>query len=101
MFMPTNAPGSFAIVKGKGFHITFENGCTASVQFGESNYCDNNRYEKLNRHIGVSSNNAEIAAWNADGDWITPEGFDFNGDSVIGYAKPAEVLRFINAIAAL
>ena len=100
MFMPTNAPGSFAIVKGKGFHITFENGCTASVQFGEGNYCENRYYEGPTGNR-ISSNNAEIAAWNADGDWITPEGFDFNGDSVIGYAKPAEVLRFINAIAAL
>ena len=30
----------FKITEGKGFHITFANGYTVSVQFGPDNYCD-------------------------------------------------------------
>jgi hypothetical protein len=31
----------FKITHKKGFHITFENDYTVSVQFGPGNYCDN------------------------------------------------------------
>lgn len=31
----------FNITGSKGFQITFENGCTISVQFGPGNYCQN------------------------------------------------------------
>lgn len=30
----------FKITSGKGFHITFDNGYTVSVQFGPYSYCD-------------------------------------------------------------
>ena len=31
----------FEVTTGKGFHVTFENGWTVSVQFGPGNFCDN------------------------------------------------------------
>ena len=31
----------FGTMKNKGFHITFNNGLTISVQFGAGNYCSN------------------------------------------------------------
>lgn len=30
----------FRITRGKGFHVSFPNGYTVSVQFGPGNYCD-------------------------------------------------------------
>ena len=32
---------AFRITAGKGFHLTFPNGYTISVQFGPANYCSN------------------------------------------------------------
>ena len=62
-----NAHKAFRITGGKGFHITFANGYTISVQFGPGNYGDN-----YNRDIGSEdvmcgkegSNEAEIAILN-------------------------------------
>ena len=87
----------FKTTSRNGFHITFENGWTVSVQFGRGNYCAN-RY-----HDGVTdpdpippSANAEVAAWDAKGDWYRFE----DGDTVRGYMTPAAVLAFMNEIAA-
>ena len=84
----------FAITGAKGFHITFANGWTISVQFGVGNYCDN-RY--ATKRLNVLSTTAEIAAWDEHGRWHE---FD-TGDTVKGYCSPAEVLAFINLITAL
>lgn len=84
----------FAITRAKGFHMTFANGWTVSVQFGYENYCDN-------RDIGsvllptCQSKNAEIAAWSKDGEW-----HDFGSDTVKGYVDANDVLEFMNMIAA-
>jgi len=81
----------FTITFDTGFHITFENGWTVSVQFGFGTYCDN-------RYIAPAhaSANAEVAAWPAKGDWYRFK----DGDTVRGYMTPAEVLAFMNEIAA-
>ena len=42
-----------------GFQMTFTNGCTISIQFGKGSYCDQGH------------TTAEVAAWNAIGDWMT------------------------------
>ena len=44
-----------------GFQMTFENGCTISVVFGKGTYNDQGQ------------TTAEVAAWNAIGDWMTWE----------------------------
>jgi hypothetical protein len=41
-----------------GFQMTFDNGCTISVQFSKYNYSDQ------------GETTAEVAAWNGNGDWM-------------------------------
>ena len=87
----------FKITRKHGFHITFENGYTVSVQFGPGNYCDN-----YNRGIGYEdeicgeegSTTAECAVWAQDGKLIECPLFD--GDTVSNCSTPAEVLALLN-----
>ena len=84
----------FRITQNKGFQMTFENGCTISVQFGYGNYCDNNNhpdgYYFFNGKTMVESSDAEIAI-------ILPNGefYDFGNDLVKGYCSADEVADYI------
>ena len=86
----------FGITGSKGFHMTFGNGWTISVQFGPGNYCMNyglRSYERLMR--GLESVDAEIAIWDRDGNW-----FKFpSGDEVLGYVTPDFLARIIHTLA--
>ena len=92
------ASQGFAITHHKGFHMTFKNGWTISVQWGPGNYCD--RYDTDDFMAPVSatsweSRDAEIAAWGPDGamcEWP-------NGDTVVGRLTPDEVLAIMNDVA--
>lgn len=97
----------FKITDGKGFHITFANGWTASVQWGVNNNCENNlvfshptglcihRWAKENPDAGAKgSKTAEIMAWDKDGNW-----YNFGADQFKGYVTPNEVLMFLNMVA--
>ena len=66
-----------------GFHITFKNGYTISVQFGKGNYADK------------GDTTAEIAAWGPDGEWMRL-GED---DTVRGWCAPDEVLDYMKLVA--
>ena len=82
-----NLPG-FSITQGVGFHMTFENGWTLSVQFGPHHYCDSkNTWES-------SSSNAEVAVFNPKGAFTTLS----NGDNVLGCQTPAQVLALMNEV---
>lgn len=87
--------GEFGAGK-KGFHYTFENGVTVSVQFGSGNYCDN--YTKDLKSVIVTEyvkcNNAEVAVWDKDGAWITSE-YEDNGDEVLPSKTPKKVLDIL------
>lgn len=68
----------FNITSGRGFHLTFENGYTVSVQFGPEHYCENRSNDpvsllKEQREFGADceSSDAEIAIWNDKGTWLT------------------------------
>jgi hypothetical protein len=88
-------PG-FKITGGKGFHVTFENGWTVSVQFGGGNYSENYDAEIYPVPEPLpKSGTAEIAAWGPDGSW-----HNFGDDTVAGYKTPAEVLAFLDWVAA-
>lgn len=76
----------FEITAGKGFAMTFENGNTISVQFGEYNYCSN----KFQQFEGKGKD-AEIAIWNSSDVW-----FDFGGDQVKGWVSADEVADWIS-----
>lgn len=86
----------FRITSGKGFHITFANGFTVSVQFGGGNYCDNYDDEIGSETYPASgekgSSNAECAVWGPDGGMINR----WDGDSVSNRSSVADVLELLN-----
>ena len=87
----------FRITDKKGFHITFKNGYTVSVQFGPGNYCDNYRMMIGDDEEDAGkkgSSNAECAVWFGDGGLINHKYFD--GDSVGGQMTPKQVLKLLN-----
>ena len=72
----------FASCRNKGFHITFANQWTISVQFGPNNYCndywtnDKERYDRdCKKFEKWESPNAEVAIWYEDRDMFEPEGW--------------------------
>jgi len=82
----------------KGFHITFANGWTVSVQFGGGNDCDNYEFPvgKELQLYSMESSTAEVAYFNQDG---VMESFE-NGDQVKGRWSPIQVLELMNMVAA-
>lgn len=92
----------FKITKGRGFHITFKNGYTISVQFGFHNYCEHydkwpmdiEDYERTNEELQkIGSYTAEIAILNPNKKLIKVKGW---AEKVKGYCTPEEVLKWIN-----
>lgn len=87
----------FKITSKKGFHITFGNGYTVSVQFGPANYCDN--YDMPINEEGCQqsgkqgSTTAECAVWGPDGAMID---YLDTGDTVSPDLSPEEVLELMN-----
>ena len=95
----------FASTMRKGFHITFENGMTASVQWGAGNYCDNHFPDNTDDFYckrDMQSNTAEVAVI-YNGELIdfleefVPENFYTDG-MVAGYLTPEDVLYFLNKV---
>lgn len=90
------ALAGFRITHGTGFHMTFENGWTVSVQFGPGNYCDNYKEPFPYRDERVpeyESTNAECAVWGPDGQFVRWGDW---GDDVSNRSTPAEVLELLN-----
>jgi len=87
--------------RNKGFHMTFKNGITISVQFGHLNYCsrrndhpyDSTKFEEMDemRQLIIESNTAEIAIWDDKGEW-----FNFGSDTVKGWVNANEIAQWIN-----
>ena len=70
-----------------GFQMTFENGCTISVQFSKHTFSDGGQ------------TTAEVAAWDNQGNWLM---FDEDkwveipdGSDVIAYQSSGEVAKLI------
>ena len=84
----------FKITGNKGFHITFKNGITVSVQFGGANYCAND-VSISDTPENIQSPDAEVALWNKTGSWITKD-FKDEGDDVLGYQTAEDVLVALN-----
>ena len=89
----------FSNSEGKGFHLTFDNGWTISVQFSGGHYCDNKEesYDFAKRRIldgrTMSSSNAEIAVWRKNGGLIFLE-----NDNVRGWTTTDEVAQVIHKL---
>lgn len=77
---------------GNGFHLSFENGWTVSVQWGDGTYSS----DRETRGNFIPSKDAEVGAWDKDGNW-----WKFEEDSVQGYKSAAEVVDFANMISKL
>lgn len=85
----------------KGFHITFENGFTASVQWGAGNYCDNHFPKDMDFTFSkdAESNTAEVAVVCGSSflnvnDFL-PEDCSSHDDMVAGYLTPEQVVDFL------
>lgn len=84
---------------GRGFHMTFENGLTVSVQFGPGNYCEN--HDAMDFSIGKiwSSKNAEVAVLqNLDflnANYFLPEESADWCDDVVGQLNTSEVVDLL------
>lgn len=92
-----------SITRNSGFQMTFSNGWTVSVQWGPGNYCENRDHstmEDLAAHFRGDSKaftqcvNAEVAAWDKDGNW-----HKFEHDEVMGWLTADQVAAFIAGIA--
>lgn len=87
----------------KGFHMTFENGLTVSVQWGAGNYCDNHFPEDLDFSYkkDAASDTAEVAVLRGN-EFLDPQGFmsyEISGDGTIaGYLSPSEVVDLLVAV---
>lgn len=94
----TNTTPNFRVLGGRGFQITFANGCTASIMFGPSNYCERRSYSSFTGNLeNHDSPDAEVAAWDADGTWLIDMATE--GDSVKGWISPNKVVNFLRAVA--
>lgn len=85
----------FRITGNKGFHITFDNGYTVSIQFGAGNYCDNYNSRDYSPKEGMQSSTAEIAYWKKDSAMIE---FEDSNDTVKGYQTVKDVMEFLNQV---
>ena len=86
----------FQICGNRGFHVTFENGYTVSVQFGWGNYCSNRHaepdYDNPDRKPW-SSHDAETAVCGPDGVMLVRPSNP--GGTVQGWQSPADVLALM------
>lgn len=79
----------FEITRNSGFKMTFENGCTLSVQFHPCfNYITN---RGLNWSLKNGQPDAEIAVFDETGRFITQEFYPELMDDVKGYVTTDEV----------
>ena len=85
----------FFITNNHGFHITFANGYTVSVQFGPGNYCDNysRNWDEAEQCGKDGSFTAECAVWPQEGHMLAYSDW---GNTVSSHSTPAEVLELLN-----
>lgn len=91
----------FVSTRRKGFHIAFENGLEASVQWGAGNYCDNHFPKDMDFTFSkdAESNTAEVAVLRGNyfmnvNDFL-PDDCDNYDDIVAGYLTPEQVVDFL------
>ena len=92
----------FSNTGGRGFHLSFDNNWTVSVQFGGGHYCDNYTknwnfaQEKVAKGDSIQSNTAEIAVWS---NRISDSGLIWlEDDTVRGYTTADEVAQVIHKV---
>jgi len=92
------------LIKNKGFHITFDNNVTVSVQMGGGNYCDNYDWT-IAKHtcvIAPPSSCVEIMCWrnidNKPDEVFRKQWHNYinNKGGVIGWANMNKLLETLN-----
>lgn len=84
-------PG-FRTFRDCGFHMTFANGWSISVQFSDKHYSDASKHERG----GFEAPNAEVAVFDANGGWVL---HGPNKEQVLGWQTPEQVLGMMRKIA--
>lgn len=98
----------FISTERQGFKMTFDNGLTVSVQWGETNYCDNKCHTieevestDFSRTHDASSNTAEVAIM-YNNTFIKPSvilrNYHDRNANVLGWQTPNEVLDILNRV---
>lgn len=99
---------NFAITRGSGFHITFDNGYSVSVQFGPTSHTDNGEgnddpFERIGawgidypQYGKKGCANAECGVLDPDGKLIDLPKWAAENDQVTNRSTPAQVLRLMN-----
>ena len=86
----------FKITDGRGFHMTFENGCTISVQFGPGNYTDpavrKLPLEAPRGEFCWKANLAEVAIFLPNGEFYRIDEMD----DVVGWQTVEDVCKWID-----
>lgn len=83
---------SFSICDNKGFHVTFPNGYTVSVQFGPGNYGSNHAETfSTSGNVPMSAELVETALLAPNGDFVAYKDAD-----VQGYQTASDVLELFN-----
>jgi len=93
--------------KGRGFRITFANGWGVSVQWGAYDYCasseDEVTEESATAEIAVFTPDDEMLSYTArddyDPSWETHNVGIADGNDVLGWLTPSEVLRAMSCVA--
>lgn len=88
-----------------GFHMTFGNGYTISVQWKAGNYCTNHFSNDFSNSHPMFSLNAEIAVLDRQGELIEdldkflPEQLQFHSDGMVcGYVRPDELIEVMKNV---
>lgn len=81
----------FEITENKGFQMTFPNGITISVQFGQGNYCSRRHSTTEIDDKKVKSTDAEIAIWDQNN-----TDFYFGKQTTEGWCTTEKVSEWIN-----
>ena len=87
----------FAITNSKGFHMTFANDWTVSVQWGPGNYCENYSEPFTTMPADWISKTAEVWAWHESANGKRD---CYATENPLAYQSPDEVARFIAEVAA-
>ena len=61
----------FDLFNDRGIWMTFKNGVTISIQWGEHNYCGNREINESKMYKRTSCETAEIAIFDSHNKWIT------------------------------
>ena len=97
----------FRACNNRGFHMTFENGWTVSVQWGVGNYCHNRSLHLMDNGKEQESLTAEVMAWHKTTDTpyivdrrMIDEDIEYK-EVIKGWLDPNDVLEFMNEVSRL